>query len=71
MGPTSATGAAFTRKSASGENVFYGEGAVQRAQGEDEVAGIRTPNALNEVSKTDSARLPALAPVPAGQLGSL
>jgi len=50
MGDNSATGVAFTRDPASGNNVFYGEW-LPNAQGEDVVAGIRTPNALNEDSK--------------------
>jgi pyruvate, orthophosphate dikinase len=51
MGNTSATGVAFTRNPATGENAFYGEWLVN-AQGEDVVAGIRTPEALNEVCRT-------------------
>ena len=43
MGDTSATGVAFTRNPATGENKFYGEW-LSNAQGEDVVAGIRTPN---------------------------
>ncbi|CAG36097.1 pyruvate, phosphate dikinase [Desulfotalea psychrophila] len=46
MGDTSATGVAFTRDPATGQNSFYGEWLVN-AQGEDVVAGIRTPNPLN------------------------
>ncbi len=46
MGETSATGVAFTRDPASGENYFYGEFLVN-AQGEDVVAGTRTPQQLN------------------------
>ena len=46
MGDTSATGVAFTRNPATGENKFYGEWLVN-AQGEDVVAGTRTPNPLN------------------------
>jgi pyruvate,orthophosphate dikinase len=42
MGPSSGTGVAFTRDPASGENAFYGE-FLMNAQGEDVVAGIRTP----------------------------
>jgi pyruvate,orthophosphate dikinase len=42
MGDTSATGVCFTRDPSTGENVFYGE-FLQNAQGEDVVAGIRTP----------------------------
>ncbi len=50
MGDTSATGVAFSRNPATGENKFYGEWLVN-AQGEDVVAGIRTPNPLNEETK--------------------
>lgn len=50
MGDNSATGVAFTRNPATGENIFYGEWLIN-AQGEDVVAGTRTPNALNVVSK--------------------
>ena len=52
MGETSATGVAFTRNPATGENVFYGEWLIN-AQGEDVVAGIRTPNPLNNDTKND------------------
>lgn len=51
-GDTSATGVAFTRNPATGENLFYGEW-LQNAQGEDVVAGTRTPNPLNLATKTD------------------
>lgn len=50
MGDSSATGVAFTRNPATGENVFYGEWLVN-AQGEDVVAGIRTPSPLNDDTK--------------------
>jgi pyruvate,orthophosphate dikinase len=50
MGDTSATGVAFTRDPATGENAYYGEYLIN-AQGEDVVAGIRTPQYL-----TTSAR---------------
>ncbi|HRZ43434.1 MAG TPA: pyruvate, phosphate dikinase [Bacteroidales bacterium] len=52
MGDTSATGVAFTRNPATGENLFYGEWLIN-AQGEDVVAGIRTPNPLNDDTKND------------------
>ncbi len=52
MGDTSATGVAFTRNPATGENLFYGEWLVN-AQGEDVVAGIRTPSPLNNETKND------------------
>jgi pyruvate,orthophosphate dikinase len=51
MGDTSATGVGFTRNPATGENYFYGEW-LPNAQGEDVVAGIRTPNPINEVGKS-------------------
>ncbi|MFQ5448632.1 MAG: PEP/pyruvate-binding domain-containing protein, partial [Saprospiraceae bacterium] len=51
MGDNSATGVAFTRNPATGENQFYGEW-LPNAQGEDVVAGIRTPNPLNNANKT-------------------
>ncbi|MGC8912813.1 MAG: pyruvate, phosphate dikinase [Thermoplasmata archaeon] len=50
MGNDSATGVAFTRDPATGENVFYGEYLVN-AQGEDVVAGIRTPKPISELEK--------------------
>ncbi|UCB57411.1 MAG: pyruvate, phosphate dikinase [Candidatus Omnitrophota bacterium] len=50
MGEDSATGVAFTRDPATGENVFYGEYLVN-AQGEDVVAGVRTPHPLNRLQK--------------------
>ncbi|MDP8256414.1 MAG: pyruvate, phosphate dikinase [Candidatus Alcyoniella australis] len=52
MGENSATGVAFTRNPATGERVFYGEW-LPNAQGEDVVAGIRTPLPINEQGKTD------------------
>ena len=52
MGDSSATGVAFTRNPATGDNKFYGEWLVN-AQGEDVVAGIRTPNPLNKETKND------------------
>jgi pyruvate,orthophosphate dikinase len=50
MGSDSATGVAFTRDPGSGENVLYGEYLVN-AQGEDVVAGIRTPKPIQEMKK--------------------
>jgi pyruvate,orthophosphate dikinase len=47
MGETSATGVAFTRNPSTGENALYGEFLVN-AQGEDVVAGIRTPQNITE-----------------------
>ncbi|HPW69206.1 MAG: pyruvate, phosphate dikinase [Deltaproteobacteria bacterium] len=56
MGENSATGVAFTRDPATGENVFYGE-YLQNAQGEDVVAGIRTPMPINIKGKRDASFL--------------
>ena len=53
-GNQSATGVAFTRNPATGINTFYGEW-LQNAQGEDVVAGIRTPHPLNEATKTSES----------------
>ncbi|ABS65752.1 pyruvate, phosphate dikinase [Xanthobacter versatilis] len=50
MGETSATGVAFTRNPSTGENALYGEFLVN-AQGEDVVAGIRTPQDLTEKAR--------------------
>ena len=59
-GEESATGVAFTRNPATGENKFFGEW-LTNAQGEDVVAGLRTPNPLNEDTKTkDTKNLPSL-----------
>jgi pyruvate, orthophosphate dikinase len=60
MGDSSATGVAFTRNPATGDNKFYGEWLVN-AQGEDVVAGIRTPNPLNKETKNNQNKhLPSL-----------
>ena len=60
MGDTSATGVAFTRDPATGDNKFYGEWLVN-AQGEDVVAGIRTPNPLNkDTSNEQNRHLPSM-----------
>ncbi|MBD3321993.1 MAG: pyruvate, phosphate dikinase [Chitinivibrionales bacterium] len=60
MGENSATGVAFTRNPATGENAFYGEWLVN-AQGEDVVAGTRTPNPLNEKTQNEQNKhLPSL-----------
>jgi pyruvate,orthophosphate dikinase len=50
MGETSATGVAFTRDPATGEKVFYGEYLIN-AQGEDVVAGVRTPHPISDLAK--------------------
>lgn len=55
MGEDSSTGVAFTRNPGTGENKFYGEYLVN-AQGEDVVAGIRTPAPINNYSKNDHSR---------------
>jgi len=52
MDNNSATGVAFTRNPGNGENKFYGEFLIN-AQGEDVVAGIRTPAPINESSKSE------------------
>lgn len=49
MGPTSGTGVCFTRDPSTGEKVFYGE-YLMNAQGEDVVAGIRTPKHLDDMA---------------------
>ncbi len=60
MGDTSATGVAFTRDPSTGKNHFFGEWLVN-AQGEDVVAGIRTPNPLNTDTKNmQNQHLPSL-----------
>ena len=60
MGDTSATGVAFTRDPATGDNKFYGEWLIN-AQGEDVVAGTRTPNPLNkDTSNEQNKHLPSM-----------
>ena len=60
IGENCATGVAFTRNPATGENVFFGEW-LPNAQGEDVVAGLRTPNPLNRLNKkSDSPNLLSL-----------
>ncbi|GLI37435.1 pyruvate, phosphate dikinase [Geobacter hydrogenophilus] len=61
MGNDCATGVAFTRDPSTGENYFYGEYLVN-AQGEDVVAGIRTPQPINRANSKD-ATLPAMEEV--------
>lgn len=53
MGDTCATGVCFTRDPSTGEKKFFGEYLVN-AQGEDVVAGIRTPQPINDESKMES-----------------
>jgi len=54
LGVTSATGVGFTRNPATGEKAFYGE-FLENAQGEDVVAGIRTPHPISELQKWNPA----------------
>src|SRR5258708_851017 len=61
-GDTSATGVAFTRDPASGEKVFYGEYLIN-AQGEDVVAGVRTPHPIAHLAKEMPAAHKALMKV--------
>lgn len=57
MGDTSATGVAFTRDPATGENAYYGEFLIN-AQGEDVVAGIRTPQYLTRAAREKAGAKP-------------
>jgi len=59
MGNDSGTGVAFTRDAATGENVFYGE-YLMNAQGEDVVAGTRTPLPISDLRKDDAKAFAAL-----------
>jgi len=71
MGDDSATGVAFTRNPGNGEAHFYGEYLVN-AQGEDVVAGIRTPGPINDYSKNDQSRnLPTLETIMPGLYNEL
>lgn len=71
MGETSATGVAFTRDPSTGGNTFYGE-FLTNAQGEDVVAGIRTPAPISRARadelKSDEAPLEEVMPVVYKQL---
>jgi len=69
MGDDCATGVAFTRDPATGEKKFYGEYLVN-AQGEDVVAGTRTPQPVNESTKTstDQETLESIMPEAYGEL---
>jgi len=58
MGDTSATGVAFTRDPAKGDRAYYGEFLIN-AQGEDVVAGIRTPQYLTKVAREQAGAKPA------------
>ncbi len=52
-GETSGSGVAFTRNPANGANEFYGEFLIN-AQGEDVVAGVRTPEPVSKLKKADA-----------------
>lgn len=56
LGNRSGTGVCFTRDPATGENRLYGE-FLLNAQGEDVVAGIRTPNPISKSAKTDPSQI--------------
>ena len=58
MGDTSATGVAFTRDPSKGDNAHYGEFLIN-AQGEDVVAGIRTPQYLTKAAREEAGAKPA------------
>ncbi len=59
LGDDSGTGVAFTRDPATGERVFFGE-YLLNAQGEDVVAGIRTPHPINKAQKKGNSHLSSL-----------
>jgi RNA polymerase sigma factor (sigma-70 family) len=63
MGDTSATGVCFSRDAANGENLFNGEYLVN-AQGEDVVAGIRTPQQYIEDKEANSIGQRAMSQLP-------
>jgi pyruvate,orthophosphate dikinase len=68
MGNDCATGVCFTRDPSTGENVFYGEYLIN-AQGEDVVAGIRTPQPLSQAAaKPDEIPLEVVMPGPYAEL---
>ena len=73
-GETSATGVAFTRNPSTGERTLYGEFLVN-AQGEDVVAGIRTPQPLTEAARLEAGEtmpsLEALMPKTFGELTAI
>ena len=71
MGEDCATGVAFTRNPSTGENLFYGEFLIN-AQGEDVVAGIRTPQQLTIAGKAENqSRLPSMEEVMPDVFGQL
>src|ERR1035437_6386507 len=63
LGETSATGVGFTRNPATGEKAFYGE-FLENAQGEDVVAGIRTPHPICNLEAWNSAVYNQLRDIP-------
>ncbi len=69
MGDDCATGVAFTRDPATGEKIFFGEFLIN-AQGEDVVAGVRTPQPLNSTTRRDDSlkTLEELMPAAYGDL---
>jgi pyruvate, orthophosphate dikinase len=73
-GETSATGVAFTRNPSTGQRALYGEFLVN-AQGEDVVAGIRTPQSLTEAARIEATEtapsLEALMPNTFGELTAI
>ena len=70
MGDDCATGVAFTRDPSTGENYFYGEYLVN-AQGEDVVAGIRTPQPINRAKATTLPPMEEVLPECYRQLASI
>lgn len=71
MGDDSATGVCFTRDPSTGENMFYGEYLIN-AQGEDVVAGIRTPQPLSWIKQTtEEGLLPSMEQVMPDLYGEL
>ncbi|MSN26986.1 MAG: pyruvate, phosphate dikinase [Geobacter sp.] len=70
MGDDCATGVAFTRDPSTGENYFYGEYLVN-AQGEDVVAGIRTPQPINRAKETSLPPMEEVMPECYQQLASI
>src|SRR5260370_38307954 len=74
LGATSATGVAFTRNPSTGERALYGEFLIN-AQGEDVVAGIRTPQSITkrarEASGSKRASMEESMPDPFAQLTSI
>jgi pyruvate, orthophosphate dikinase len=69
MGDDCATGVAFTRDPATGEKKFYGEYLIN-AQGEDVVAGVRTPQPVNNSTRSDESQitLESVMPEPYNEL---